>query len=73
VLVKPYDQEVSAYQDIVNGRLFGVLLDYPSGPPFGQIAYGIAVDKDNAALQQEIDAALLELIAFLVPASKLRR
>jgi polar amino acid transport system substrate-binding protein len=77
VVVKTYDQEVSAYQDIVNGRLFGVLLDYPiakyyaapnpmlalSGPPFGRIAYGIAVDKENAALQQEIDAALRELIA----------
>jgi polar amino acid transport system substrate-binding protein len=77
VMVKTYDQEVSAYQDIVNGRLFGVLLDYPiakyyaapnpllelSGPPFGQIAYGIAVDKGNAELQKEIDAALRELIA----------
>jgi polar amino acid transport system substrate-binding protein len=50
VVVKTYDQEVSSYQDIVNGRLFGVLLDYPiakyyaapnpllelSGPPFGR-------------------------------------
>jgi polar amino acid transport system substrate-binding protein len=48
VITKTYDQEVSAYQDIVNGRLFGVLLDYPiakyyaapnpalelNGPPF---------------------------------------
>src|SRR6202047_1134082 len=77
VITKTYDQEVSAYQDIVNGRLFGVLLDYPiakyyaapnpllelSGPPFGRIAYGIAVDKGNAELQKEIDAALRELIA----------
>ena len=77
VIVKTYDQELNAYQDIVNGRLYGVLLDYPiakyyaapnpllelSGPPFGRIAYGIAVDKGNAALQQEIDRALRELIA----------
>lgn len=77
VVVKTYDQEVSAYQDIVNERLYGVLLDYPiakyyaapnpllelSGPPFGRIAYGIAVDKGNLALQQEIDGALRELIA----------
>jgi polar amino acid transport system substrate-binding protein len=77
VVVKTYDQEVNAYQDIVNGRLFGVLLDYPiakyyaapnpmlelSGPPFGRISYGIAVDKGNAALQQEIDAALHQIIA----------
>ena len=76
VQVKTYDQEVSAYQDIVNGRLFGVLLDYPiakyygepnpllelNGPPFGQIAYGIAVEKGNGALQQQIDGALRDLI-----------
>ena len=75
VQVKTYDQEVSAYQDIVNGRLFGVLLDYPiakyyaapnpalelTGPPFGRISYGIAVEKDNAALQREIDGALRDL------------
>jgi len=77
VQVKTYDQEVSAYQDVVNGRLFGVLLDYPiakyyaepnpllelNGPPFGQIAYGIAVEKGNGALQQQIDGALRSLIA----------
>jgi polar amino acid transport system substrate-binding protein len=77
VVVKTYDQELNAYQDVVNGRLFGVLLDYPiakyyaapnpelqlSGPPFGRIAYGIAVDKGNETLQREIDVALRELIA----------
>jgi ABC-type amino acid transport substrate-binding protein len=68
VVVKTYDQELNAYQDVVNGRLFGVLLDYPIakyyaapnpelqliGPPFGRIAYGIAIDKGNGALQREI-------------------
>ena len=77
VIAKTYDQELNAYQDIVNGRVFGVLLDYPiakyyaapnpdlqlSGPPFGRIAYGIAVEKGNVALQREIDAALRALIA----------
>jgi polar amino acid transport system substrate-binding protein len=76
VITKTYDQEISAYQDIINGRLFGVLLDYPiakyyaapnpmlalSGPPFGRIAYGIAVEKGNLALQTEINAALHDLI-----------
>jgi polar amino acid transport system substrate-binding protein len=76
VIAKTYDQELNAYQDVVNGRLFGVLLDYPiakyyaapnpelqlSGPPFGRIAYGIAVDKGKVALQQQIDVALRELI-----------
>ena len=77
IMAKTYDQEVSAYQDIVNGRLFGVLLDYPiakyyaapnpalelNGPPFGRIAYGVAVEKGNSALQAEIDTALRDLMA----------
>jgi polar amino acid transport system substrate-binding protein len=77
VIPKTYDQELNAYQDVVNGRLFGVLLDYPiakyygasnralqlSGPPFGRIAYGIAVDKGNETLRSEINTALRELIA----------
>jgi polar amino acid transport system substrate-binding protein len=76
VIVKTYDQELSAYQDIVNGRLFGVLLDYPiakyyaapnpalefSGPAFGQIAYGIAIKKDNSSLKSDVDSALRDLI-----------
>ncbi|HEY2423641.1 MAG TPA: ABC transporter permease subunit, partial [Chthoniobacterales bacterium] len=76
VIVKTYDQELSAYQDIVNGRLFGVLLDYPiakyyaepnpalelNGPPFGQVAYGIAINKNNTQLKSEIDAALADII-----------
>lgn len=77
IQVKTYDEEVSAYADIINGRLFGVLLDYPiakyystgnpelqfSGPPFGQIVYGIAVKHGNVALQQEINAALARVVA----------
>lgn len=77
VTPKTYDEELNAYQDIVNGRLFGVLLDYPiakyyaspnpelelTGPPFGQIAYGIAIDKSNVALKEEIDTALRDLIS----------
>jgi len=77
ITVKTYDEEINAYEDIVNGRLFGVLLDYPiakyyaapnpelefSGPPFGQIAYGIAIAKNNPALKEEIDRALREIIS----------
>jgi polar amino acid transport system substrate-binding protein len=76
VIAETYDQELNAYQDIVNGRLSGVLLDYPiakyyaapnpelelSGPPFGRIAYGIAVEKGNGDLQRQIDVALHELV-----------
>jgi polar amino acid transport system substrate-binding protein len=74
---KTYDEELNAYEDILNGRLFGVLLDYPiakyyaspnpelelTGPPFGQIAYGIAIAKDNVALKREIDGALSDIIS----------
>lgn len=76
VIVRPYDQEVNAYQDTANGRIFGVLLDYPiakyyaapnpnlqfSGPPFGQIVYGMAFAKNNTALQQEVNVALQSLV-----------
>jgi polar amino acid transport system substrate-binding protein len=77
VIAKTYDEELNAYQDVANGRLFGVLLDYPiakyyaapnpelelSGPPFGRVAYGIAVEKSDPTLQREIDVALREVIA----------
>ena len=77
VIVKTYPQEVNAYQDVANGRLFGVLLDYPiakyyaasnpnlqfSGPPFGQIIYGIVIKKGNTALLQEINRALAAVVA----------
>jgi len=77
IIVKPYGEEVSAYADITNKRLFGVLLDYPiakyyasgnpnlqfSGPPFGQIVYGIALKQGNTELQAEVNSALAKVIA----------
>ena len=77
VIVKTYDEEVNAYADVVNGRLFGVLLDYPiakyyafanpnlqfTGPPFGQISYGIALSRTTPALLEEMNAALGRVIA----------
>lgn len=76
VQVKTYDEEVNAYADVANGRLFGVLLDYPiakyyatpnpnlqfTGPPFGQIEYGIAMRKGNTELRDELNAALQRLV-----------
>jgi polar amino acid transport system substrate-binding protein len=77
VIVKTYDEEVNAYADVANGRLFGVLLDYPiakyyafanpnlkfTGPPFGQITYGIAIAKGNSALAAEMNEALARVIS----------
>lgn len=76
VVVKTYDDEVNAYSDTLQGRIYGVLLDYPialyygSGKtglvfnelPFGQISYGIAVKKGNTALRNEINKALKDLV-----------
>jgi hypothetical protein len=86
VISKTYDEELNAYEDIVNGRLFGVLLDYPiakyyaspnpelelTGPPFGQVAYGIAIDKSNIVLKQAIDGALHDIIVRLARYSESR-
>ena len=72
VHVAVYEQEVNAYQDVVNERIDGVLLDYPiakyyaapdpnlqfSGPPFGQIQYGIAVAKGRTEFVAQINDAL---------------
>jgi len=77
VVPKAYPQEVNAYADVAGGRLFGVLLDYPiakyyaspnpklqfSGPPFGQVVYGIAIRQGNTQLQTEVNKALQAIIA----------
>jgi len=75
--VRTYAEEVNAYNDVANGRISGVLLDFPiakyyagpnpnlefTGPPFGQVTYGIALAKNNAPLQKEINTALEAIIA----------
>ncbi len=77
VQVKSYAEEINAYNDVANGRLYGVLLDYPiakyyaapnpelefTGPPFGKITYGIAVSRSRPELVQQINAALSEMVA----------
>ncbi len=76
VQVKSYAEEINAYNDVANGRLYGVLLDYPiakyyaapnpalefTGPPFGKITYGIAVSRSRPELVQQINAALAEMV-----------
>jgi polar amino acid transport system substrate-binding protein len=75
--VLSYDGQINAYEDLNNGRLDAVLMDYiialynvatlpnlkMSGGPVGQIEYGIGVRKEDALLADEIDAALSEIIA----------
>jgi len=76
VIVKTYTDEVHAYDDVVSGRLYGVLLDFPiakyygapnpslefTGPPFGKITYGIAISRSRPELVQQINVALKEMI-----------
>ena len=70
--VHVYDQEVNAYDDLANGRVDAVLLDYPIalyyaasnhslalvGEPVGRLEYGIAIAKNNDALRSRIDVAI---------------
>jgi len=70
--VKTYDGQINAYEDLANGRLDAVLMDWPialyygrpnpalafTGPPIERIEYGIGLRKGEAALREQIDAAL---------------
>ncbi|WP_342630235.1 ABC transporter substrate-binding protein/permease [Nguyenibacter vanlangensis] len=72
IQIRSYEEETNAYTDLTNGRLDAVLLDstialYYGAPnpalklvgaPIGQVAYGVAVAKDNAALLAQVNAAL---------------
>lgn len=74
--VTVYDEEINAYSDLANGRLDGVLLDYPIalyyaapdprlrlvGDPIGRIQYGIAIRKGDTALLQQVNQALRDII-----------
>jgi polar amino acid transport system substrate-binding protein len=74
---KIYDGPVESYQDLLAGRLDGVLLDLPiavsyaqpnprlrfAGPPLAEGYYAIAVKKDNEPLAAALDAALDRLLA----------
>lgn len=74
--VRSYEGQINAYEDLANGRLDAVLMDWPiamyysrpnaglkfTGPPIGHLEYGVGVHPDNAKLLQEVNEALLKLI-----------
>jgi polar amino acid transport system substrate-binding protein len=76
VQVLTYDEEVSAYSDLANGRTDGVLLDYPIalyyatpnpalrlvGEPIGRVLYGIAMRKGDTELMQQVNQALKSIM-----------
>jgi polar amino acid transport system substrate-binding protein len=71
--VRSYDGQINAYQDLANGRLDAVLMDWPIalyygqpdprlalvGPPIEELEYGIGVRKGDTALREALDRALL--------------
>lgn len=73
--VRTYDGQINVYEDLANGRLDAVLMDWPialyysnpnpklklTGPPIEALQYGIGVRKSDAALRAELDAALRRL------------
>ena len=77
VSIRTYEDEINAYQDLILGRIDAVLLDYPIalyyaapnpqlaqvGGPIGQLAYGIAMRKEDTELVNQINAAFDRLVA----------
>jgi polar amino acid transport system substrate-binding protein len=72
-----YDGQINAYEDLLNGRLDAVLMDFiiglynvatlPGlkmvGEPIGRIEYGIGVRKQDAELLRQTDEAIVQMIA----------
>jgi polar amino acid transport system substrate-binding protein len=75
--VLSYDGQVNAYEDLGNGRLDAVLMDYiialynvvsmPQlkmvGPPVGRLEYGIGIRKEDPLLLEQINFALAQMIS----------
>jgi polar amino acid transport system substrate-binding protein len=74
--IRSYEGQINAYEDLANGRLDAVLMDWPiamyysrpnpllrfTGPPIGRLEYGIGMRPDDARLVHELNDALLKLI-----------
>ncbi len=81
--VLSYEQEVSGYQDLLNGRIDAFIIDAPVaiyyvptvkglkivGGAIDRLMYGIAVKKGNIVLRDELSAA----IAIIKQNGKLRK
>jgi len=75
--VLSYDGQINAYEDLSNGRLDAVLMDYiialynvgplPElkmiGSAVGRLEYGIGVRKEDGALLEQINSALSRMMA----------
>lgn len=72
-----YDGQINAYEDLANGRLDAVLMDHiialynvapmPElkmvGAPIGRLEYGIGLRKEDAAMLENVNRALDQMIA----------
>ena len=77
LIVLSYDGQINAYEDLSNGRLDAVLMDYiialynvgplPElkmvGSPAGRLEYGIGIRKEDTPLLEQINSALSQMIA----------
>jgi polar amino acid transport system substrate-binding protein len=73
--VRSYEGQINAYEDLANGRLEAVLMDWPialyygkpnaalkfTGTPIGHLEYGIGVRPGDAQLLGRLNEALLKL------------
>jgi polar amino acid transport system substrate-binding protein len=76
IRLRTYDGLINAYQDLGFGRLDAVLNDYPiavyysrpnpklkfAGPPIERVLYAIGLRREDTALLNEVNAALLEMM-----------
>lgn len=75
VEIRTYIVEANTYEDLANGRLDAAFFDYPIalysagfnpkikfvGEPVGELTYAIAVRKEDRALLEEVNEALIYL------------
>ena len=76
ITIRAYPGQLNAYDDLSNGRLHAVLMDWPIaiychkhytglkfvGPPIELLQYGIGVRKEDSHLLQRLNDALKKLI-----------
>ena len=74
--IRSYEGQINAYEDLANGRLDAVLMDWPialyygkpnaalkfTGAPIGRLEYGIGVRPDDTQLLDRLDEALLKMM-----------